>query len=93
MNMRYLDRFRAISRYAEENGFSFYLLTATAADAVGAWEKQHRTGFQFAHADERTLKTMIRSNPGLMLLKEGTVIGKWDDSRVPSSEKIQLIIK
>ncbi len=93
MNLRYLDRFREVSRYAEENGLSFYLLTATAADAVGAWEKQHRTGFQFAHADERTLKTMIRSNPGLMLLKEGTVIGKWDDSRVPSSDKIQLIIK
>ena len=93
MNMRYLDRFREVSRYAEENGFSFYLLTATDADAVGAWEKQQRTGFQFAHADERTLKTMIRSNPGLMLLKEGIVLRKWDDSRVPSSEKMQQMIK
>ena len=93
MNMRYLDRFREVSRYAEENGYSFYLLTSTPADAVGAWEQQQRTGFQFTHADERTLKTMIRSNPGLMLLKEGTVVRKWDDSQVPSSDKIQLIIK
>lgn len=93
MNMRYLDRFREVSRYAEEKGFSFYLLTATDADAVGAWEKQQRTGFQFAHADERTLKTMIRSNPGLMLLKEGIVLRKWDDSRVPSSDKMQRMIE
>lgn len=93
MNMRHLQLFREADRYAKEKGYSFYLLTASDANVVGNWEQQNRTGFQFAHADERTLKTMIRSNPGLMLLKEGTVIGKWDDSKVPSFDKFQLIIK
>ncbi|MFA6795823.1 MAG: DoxX family protein, partial [Proteiniphilum sp.] len=62
-------------------------------EVVGDWEQQNKSGFQFAHADERVLKTMIRSNPGLMLLKEGTVMGKWDDSTVPATKKIALIIK
>lgn len=83
MSQKHLERFRQVHHYAEENGYSFYLLTSSPTDVVGEWERQHRTGFQFCHADERVLKTMIRANPGLMLLKEGTVINKWDDSRVP----------
>jgi len=93
MHMRHLGRFRDVARHAAEKGYSFYILTASGPDVVGTWERQQQTGFQFAHADERTLKTMIRSNPGLMLLKEGTVMGKWDDSKVPTTDKIELIIK
>ena len=88
MSMRHLDRFKEVSRYAADNGYPFYLLTASDTDVISLWEQQHRTGFRFCHADERVLKTMIRSNPGLMLLKEGVVINKWDDSRVPSMETI-----
>lgn len=93
MHMRHLNRFREVARHTAEKGYSFYLLTASSPDEVGAWERKQRTGFQFAHVDERTLKTMIRANPGLMLLKEGTVMRKWDDSEVPSNDKIALILK
>lgn len=83
MSERHLDRFKELHGYARERGFPFYLVTSTAADHVGLWEEEHQTGFQFTHADERVLKTMIRSNPGLMLLKEGNVVNKWDDSSLP----------
>jgi hypothetical protein len=83
MSERYLDRFKEVGKYARKQGYPFYLVTSTAADQVGVWEEQHQTGFQFTHADERVLKTMIRSNPGLMLLKNGDVINKWDDSSLP----------
>ncbi|MBK5196238.1 MAG: DoxX family protein [Proteiniphilum sp.] len=83
MSGRHLDRFKEVSGYAEERGYPFYLVTSSGADVVGLWEEKHQTGFRFSHADERELKTMIRSNPGLILLKEGDVINKWDDSRVP----------
>ena len=58
-------------------------MTASPASVVGQWEDKYQTGFQFTHADERVLKTMIRANPGLILLKEGTVINKWDDRGIP----------
>jgi uncharacterized membrane protein YphA (DoxX/SURF4 family) len=93
MNLRYLERFREVHRYAAEKGYSFYLLTASATDTVGEWEQNHRTGFRFCHADERVLKTMIRANPGLMLLKEGTVTQKWDDSKVPNKARLEKILK
>ena len=82
MSLKHLEQFVEVYRYAQENGYSFYLLTSSSVDEVGKWEQLHRTGFQFCHADERVLKTMIRANPGLMLLKEGTVINKWDGSNV-----------
>ncbi len=84
---RDLDRFRGVHRYARENGYPFYLVTATSPAATGEWEERHDTGFQFVHADERVLKTMIRANPGLMLLKEGTVINKWDSRGVPQLDR------
>lgn len=90
MSERYLPRFNDIVNYADEKGYPFYLLTASSTNSVKEWEAKHNTGVQFCHADERTLKTMIRANPGLMLIKEGTVINKWDDSKVPSPENLLI---
>lgn len=90
MSERHLDRFEELHGYARERGFPFYLVTSTAADHVGLWEEEHQTGFQFTHADERVLKTMIRSNPGLMLLKKGNVVNKWDDSSLPRIGALNL---
>lgn len=92
MSERYIDKFEVVSRFAANHGFPFYLLTASSADVVGDWEEAHETGVQFCHADERALKTMTRANPGLILIKEGVVINKWSDSRVPepTSEIFQI---
>ena len=37
----------------------------------------------FCQMDDITLKTMIRSNPGLMLIKNGTILNKWSDEDIP----------
>lgn len=83
MKQTHLDRFRALHQFALERGYPFYLVTSSPPEVIDSWEEQQRTGFRFAIADEKVLKTMVRSNPGLMLLKEGVVINKWDDSRLP----------
>lgn len=83
MEQRHLDQFRALHQFAEERGYPFYLVTSSPAEVITSWEEQQRTGFRFANADEKVLKTMVRSNPGLMLLREGVVINKWDDSSLP----------
>lgn len=93
MNMKHLRKFEEVSRFANENGYPFYLLTASSASVVGEWEVINETGFQFSHADERALKTMVRANPGLILIKEGNVINKWDDGNVPEPTSEILLIK
>ncbi len=84
MSVKSLSRLKEISRFALDNGFPFYFVTASSLDVLEKWEDKYQTEFQFCHADERVLKTMIRTNPGLMLLKEGVVINKWDYIAVPT---------
>jgi hypothetical protein len=42
----------------------------------------------YAYADATVIKTMIRSNPGIILLSDGVVLGKWHYNDVPSKEDI-----
>ena len=88
-----LNRFIAARSYAEEHGYPFYLLTASSPQEVGNWEGRYQTCFQFIQADERELKTMIRSQPGLMLLKGGVIINKWGYLGVPRFNEVNTSLE
>lgn len=77
-----------IYEYADENGADFYCVTASANDEIERWRDLTGAEYQFCNADETTLKTMIRSNPGLMLLKDGTIIGKWSHNALPQTDDL-----
>ena len=77
-----------IYEYAEENGADFYCVTASANNEIERWRDLTGAEYHFCNADETTLKTMIRSNPGLMLLKDGTIIGKWSHNTLPQTDDL-----
>lgn len=77
-----------IYEYAEENGADFYCVTASANGEIERWRDLTGAEYHFCNADETTLKTMIRSNPGLMLLKDGTIIGKWSHNALPQTDDL-----
>ena len=77
-----------IYEYAEENGADFYCVTASTNDEIERWRDLTGAEYHFCNADETTLKTMIRSNPGLMLLKDGTIIGKWSHNALPQTDDL-----
>lgn len=77
-----------IYEYAEENGADFYCVTASPNDEIERWRDLTGAEYHFCNADETTLKTMIRSNPGLMLLKDGTIIGKWSHNTLPQTDDL-----
>ncbi|MCW1734310.1 BT_3928 family protein [Anaerorudis cellulosivorans] len=87
-----LSRLKVLTDYAEKYHYPVYCLTASSIDAIAEWERLHRSGFTFCHADERMLKTMIRSNPGVVLLKDGTIIGKWSSRSLPSEKELTALI-
>ena len=67
------------------SGMDFYVLTASGTDEI---ENYSNEGI-FCNVDETTLKTMVRSNPGYILLKEGTIMGKWSWASIPDEKLIK----
>ena len=45
--------------------------------------------FEYLEGDEKILKTVIRSNPGLILMQNGVVLGKWHYNNFPTFEHVQ----
>ncbi len=80
----FFSKFEDVNNYANEHRYNFYCLTSSPSDNILKLEKENITNFAFCQADERTLKTIIRSNPGLLLIKNGTIINKWSDKDVPN---------
>ncbi len=77
-----------IYEYAQDNGVAFYCLTASTERDIDRWRDITGAEYPFCTSDETTLKTIIRSNPGLLLLKDGTIIGKWSHNRLPQTDEL-----
>jgi len=78
----------AISEYAQEHGYPFICLTASGEEAVAQWRDITGAEYRICTGDETTLKTIVRSNPGLLLLKDATVMRKWSHNDLPKSEAL-----
>ena len=57
-------------------GINVYLVTATSGNSLTTYQAENNIQMPVCNMDEITLKTMIRSNPGIIVIKEGTIIGK-----------------
>ena len=82
------DRLNSIYEYCLENGYQFYCLTASTQRGIGRWQDITGAEYPFCNTDETTLKTVIRSNPGLLLLNDGVIIRKWSYNTLPSDEEL-----
>ena len=85
-----LDLINQIYEYSKEQGYPFYCITASTDRAIDRWKDMTGAEYPFCSTDEITLKTIIRSNPGLVLLKQGTVFRKWSHNNLPVIEEEQF---
>ena len=74
--------------YCQERKIPFYCLTASTKKDIDHWADITGAEYPFCFTDETALKTIIRSNPGLLLLKDGTIIRKWSHNDLPSSSSL-----
>lgn len=77
------DELNRLYDYATEHGYRFICLTASSGKAISRWRDRTGAEYQFANTDETTLKTIIRSNPGLVLMYDGRIEGKWSHNALP----------
>ena len=84
-----LTKIRELALFAMENGFQFIGLTASGMEEVEELKANNELPFEFYNTDEIQLKTIIRSNPGLVLLKKGTILNKWHFRDFPDASEFQ----
>lgn len=82
----YIDNVGIAYRFAEKNGYRFFGLTSSGAEAIDEWKYEYDIDLTFLTADDKLLGAMIRSNPGIIVLKNGVIVKKWAYRSIP--EKI-----
>ena len=70
---------------ANKEGFPIYGFTSSE---IARANKQAR-GYGFYNLDAVPIKTMIRSNPGVVMLKDGTIVDKWHYNDLPDFNSIK----
>lgn len=83
-----VDLINELYDYCIENGYAFYCLTASPDEDIQYWQERTGAEYPFAITDDTTLRTIIRSNPGLVLLKKGVVINKWSVENIPDEYQL-----
>ena len=68
------------------------MLTSSPAEAAEVFRHENQFAVPFAFADATVLKTIIRSNPGIALWKNGVVLGNWHHNDTPDSETITQLL-
>lgn len=87
------DQVNELYDYCTDNGYCMYCLTASTDSIDFAYWNEH-TGseYPFAIGEERMLKTIVRSSPGLVLLHDGVVVNKWSNTKLPVEEELTATI-
>lgn len=92
-NIGAYDELNKFAIQASQDGVDLITLTASTKDVIESFETEHNTSMNFHSCDGTVLKTIIRSNPGLVLMKEGVVVNKWHHNALPNYTELQDILK
>ena len=82
-----LQKLKTLSEKAQAKGYTVIGLSASGGNAITKINATYGLDFEFYLCDEKALKTVVRSNPGVLQLNRGTVQQKvhWNDI-----EKLEL---
>ncbi|MDR1172356.1 MAG: DoxX family protein [Bacteroidales bacterium] len=88
-NRQGLDKASDIADFCNEHGYRFYCLTASPQSEIEPLKAELGLKYNFCFTDEITLKTIVRANPGLVLLQKGTVVDKWHYNDMPDGVSLK----
>ena len=83
-----LDLIDDVFDYCAIWGYNIVGLTASGTETIRQWTENAGADMRFLFCDEIPLQTIVRSNPGLVLLKNGVIINKWSHTNIPSDEEL-----
>jgi uncharacterized membrane protein YphA (DoxX/SURF4 family) len=86
------EAYAALNQFAlaaADEAIPFLGLSASLAEVVNEKRENLKLRFPIASMDETALKTIVRANPGIVLLKKGVIIKKWHYQDLPSFQELQ----
>lgn len=91
-----VDLVNEIYEYSVKNGYKFHCLTGSVEkEDVEYWIDHTGAEYNFCQSDESELRSAVRSAPGLMLMKDGVIIGKWSNYTLPDenvlTDKLEIL--
>ena len=91
-NIDVSTKVNALATKCTENEIAFIGLTSSLYESVEDFRHKVQAGYDYYTTDEKTLQTILRSNPGLMLIHNGVIIGKWHYNDIPEFYEITELI-
>ncbi len=88
-SIRNLSQLNRLAAWATQKSYAFIGLTASDTAAIELFQQQTGFSVPFYSTDEIDLKTIIRSNPGLLVLKNGTIVGKFSHNNLPDPDRFE----
>jgi len=89
-NLKNLESIKQFALTSFEKNIDFIAITGSTPKTVEEFKQTNEIPFEIFYSDEITLKTIIRSNPGLVLIKDGTILDKWSHRDIPKFEDIDF---
>lgn len=87
-NKEVQDELNTFAMNSEAAGYGFFAVSSTGGDYKRDFIQKYQIPYDIYSADGIFLKTIIRSNPGLLLLKDGTVVMKWHYNDIPEFQEV-----
>ncbi len=85
-NQKVSKKINELAAACQDHNISFIGLTSSGYDAIEEFRHEVQAMYEYYSTDQKTIQTILRSNPGLLLLKKGIVKGKWHYNDIPNYE-------
>lgn len=85
----FAEKLNPLAEACDKAGIAFFALTSAPPQKRESFRHANQSAYPFYEVDATPLKTILRSNPGLLLLRDGTVVGKWHHRHIPSFEELK----
>ena len=86
------DRINDLYDFAIDHRYEFIGLVSDPAN-YGDWSDRTGASYEVYNVDEDFLKAMVRSNPGMLLLHKGVLLGKWGTNDIPETSDVAQLIE
>ena len=80
--------------FLQEKGYEIWALTASSPEDAELFRHENQLPFEFYYGDDTNLKSIIRSNPGLLLITDSSVVKKtWPSTLLPKIKQLEKLAK